>query len=104
LKNIQDVETQLIDLLNEIKKDGFTEEEVNSAKMIYKKMIIDESVGNSRIAKSFSELRLLNLDFDYFDKLLARIDKLSVEEINRIISSYFSDLDFVRVRVGRVHE
>ncbi len=42
------------------------------------------------------------LGFDYYDKVLNRVQTMTQEELNAIAARYFTMDNMVRVRVGRI--
>lgn len=95
-------EQQIRDLIDHMKTDGVTQPELNAARQLYLKTLIDAVSTNSSVADLFSSLECFDLGFDHYDKVLQRIQTISLEELNAICAQYFDTKAMARVRVGRV--
>jgi zinc protease len=94
------VEQQIRALLNTVAKDGITQQELDDAQQIYLKDLIDLIDDNSTIAHVHAALDALSLGCDYYDKVLARIQKMELRELNAIAAKYAAPNGMIRVRVG----
>jgi zinc protease len=94
------VEQQIRALLETVAKDGVTQQELDDAQQIYLKDLIDLIDDNSTIAHVLAALDALKLGFDYYDKVLTRIQKMDLRELNTIAAKYAAPDGMVRVRVG----
>jgi zinc protease len=94
------VEQQIRTLLETVAKGGMTQQELDDAQQIYLKDLIDLIDDNSTIAHILAALDALGLGFDYYDKVLARIQKMELGELNAIAAKYAMTDGLVRVRVG----
>ncbi len=99
---IEEVTKVLKSVINDIAEKGIFPEELEVARKIYVKSLIDLSEKNSIVAKQLGRLEGLGLGFDYFDKALARVQNIKLEEVNRIAKMYFKTDKLYRVCVGRV--
>jgi zinc protease len=102
LENVEKSEQLMLDLIDNIGKNGIYDYELKASKQSYLKGIIDITASNESLASIFSRLKSLELGFDYYDKVLNTVQKISLDEINKIAAKYFNSKDMARVRVGRV--
>jgi len=89
-------------MVTQIAKQGVTQDEINAAKQMYLKDLIDLVSSNNSVAGTFGALESLELGFDYYDKVLQRVQTLKVDELNKISAQYFNTDKMARIRVGRV--
>lgn len=104
LENVDKAEELTRQLLEDIAQHGVTAQELDAARQIYLKDLIDMVEDNTAIAGLMCSIDSLDLDFDYYDKVLARIQTITVEELNAIAARYFPTKAMSRVRVGPVAE
>lgn len=90
------------ELIDKIGSDGITEQELKDAKRWCLKGLIDLISSNAAVARTFGYLEEFALGFDYYDKVLKRVQAMTVAEINEIARKYANSKDFARIRVGRV--
>jgi len=100
--NMEKAETFVRRMLNEIGDKGVTHEELESGRQMYMKHLIDAAGTNEAICTSLAKIEIFGLEKDYYDKALARTQKISLEEVNALCAKYFNDEKMVRIRVGRV--
>lgn len=103
-ENLTFAEEQLRQVIEVMARDGVTEQEVAEARQLYLKGLIDLTVHTSDIAGMFTSLTSLGLPFDYYDTVLARVQSLTVAELNDVARRYFDGSRMTRVRVGRVSD
>jgi zinc protease len=101
-KTLAPSEKALHEIIDTIGRDGITQDELDVARQLYSKQLIDVATGNSTIARQLCGLEALNLGFDYYDDVLKRVQTMSVDELNAIARKYFTSKGMTRVRVGRV--
>jgi zinc protease len=99
-ENVDVAEVQMRHMLALIAKTGITLEELDAARQMYLKDLIDLIADNSAIARLLCMLDALDLGFDYYDKVLARVQTIGTDEINTIAAKYCIPDSMVRVRVG----
>ncbi|MFH1643684.1 MAG: pitrilysin family protein [bacterium] len=99
---LDEAEKLIKKLVDEIGKNGIKQSEIDAAKQQYLKTLIDLTASNEAIAMMLARLKSFELGFDYYDKVLNRIQRMGIEELNEIASKYFNSKDFARVRVGRI--
>jgi predicted Zn-dependent peptidase len=99
-QNVVAAEKQIRNLLEIVAQKGVTQQEFDDARQIYFKDLIDIVEDNSTIAHVLATLDALNLGFDYYDKVLARIQKMELSELNSIALKYVAPDGMVCVRVG----
>ncbi|MFH0898864.1 MAG: pitrilysin family protein [bacterium] len=96
------VEKLLKELIDNVGQAGVTKSELYAAQQQYLKTLIDAIAQNSSVANVFGTLEAFGLEFDYYDKVLKRIQTIELSELNKIAQKYFSSKNLSRVRVGRV--
>lgn len=101
--NLDRAEKMIKQMLDDIAEKGITEAELLAARQRYLKILIDLTASNDAIAMMFSRLKSYELGFDYYDKVLKRVQSMTVEELNKVAKKYFGSKDLARVRVGRVN-
>jgi len=67
---LQEVEKQVKVLINEIGRKGIVQKELDVARRIYMKSLIDLSGKNENVANQLGRLETLGLGTDYFDKAI----------------------------------
>ncbi|MFH1461972.1 MAG: pitrilysin family protein [bacterium] len=102
LENIEKAEKLMLDVIDNLGKNGVHEYELDASRQSYLKGIIDLTSSNEMLVAVFARLKSLELDFDYYDKVLQTVQSISLQEINKISAKYFDSNDMSRVRVGRV--
>lgn len=102
LENLDFAEKSIRDLISDLVKNGITQKELDDARQLYLKTLIDSISSNKDLAEVLNYLETMHLGFDYYDKVLARIQAMSVEELNAIAVKYFSMENMARIRVGRI--
>ncbi len=83
-------------------KNGINREDLSVALQLYIKSLMDKVSSNAAMARSFTYLASLNLDFDYFDKQYARVRNISLDEVNRVAAKYCNPDAMSRIRIGRI--
>ncbi len=101
-ENLSMAETKLKEVLKTLQEEGITEEELNAARQLYLKGLIDATVHVNDIATMLGNLALLGLPFDYYDTVLQRVQTISVAELNEVAKKYASPDRLMTIRVGRV--
>jgi len=93
-----------LELIAKAKKEGFGEEEIESARnyILGQFPLTLESLGAK--ARSYLSLDFYGLGFGYYDGLLERIGKISKPQADAVAGKYFSNQDFVLVVVGKAEE
>jgi len=97
---VMTVEQQMRGLLEDVAHNGLKQQELDDAQQIYLKDLIDLIEDNSTIAHVLAALESLKLGFDYYDKVLERIQKMELSELNAIAAKYAAPDGMIRVRVG----
>ena len=95
-------ETEIKKLIDEVGKKGVVQNELEAAQQLYLKALIDAIANNSSVAGVFATLESFGLGFDYYDKVLRRVQTIGLNEINRIAANYFVSDKLAHVRVGRM--
>lgn len=102
LDKMDDAEKMMRELIKTLADKGITEQELACARQIYLKTIIDRTTSVGSLAGTFTLLSVLNLGFDYYDKVLQRTQTITVDDLNKIAAKYFSTERMARIRIGRV--
>ncbi|MGA2259798.1 MAG: pitrilysin family protein [Acidobacteriota bacterium] len=89
------------DLLKKVRKDGFAAEETESARNYLQGQFPPTLESNASKATAFLRLVFYNLGFDYYDKYLANIQKVSQTAAKEAAGSLIPESDFVLVVVGK---
>ncbi len=90
------------ELIAQMAKDGVTEAEVASARQLYLKELLDKVETNGSVSQTLAMLECLQLGFDYYDKVLKRVQTMTADELNTVCKRYFLTDSMARIRVGRV--
>ncbi len=99
---VAQVEEQMSQLVNELAEKGVTEEELASSRQLYLKSLIDSVASCGSTALMFGMIEELGLGFDYYDKVLHRVQTITRDEINAVCKKYFTTKSMARIRVGRL--
>jgi zinc protease len=102
VENLDFAEKSIHELVGDLIKNGVTQKELDDARQLYLKSLIDSISSNKNLAEVLNYLESLQLGFDYYDKVLARIQAMNINELNDIAAKYFSMENMARIRVGRV--
>jgi predicted Zn-dependent peptidase len=102
LDKLDFAEKGIRDLIKDLASNGVTQRELDDARQLYLKSLIDSVSTNNDLAAMLNHLEAMQLGFDYFDKVLARVQGMELVEINSIAAKYFYTENMARIRVGRV--
>jgi zinc protease len=89
------------DLLKKGDKDGFSAEEVESARNYLLGQFPPTLETNASKAAAYARLAFYNLGFDYYDKYLAGIAASTAASVNKTAAKFLPDADYVLVVVGK---
>ncbi len=93
-----------MDLLKKGRKEGFGAEEVESARNYVLGQFPPTLETNASKAMAYVRLAFYGLGFDYYDRYLDRIDRITREEVNWAAVRLLPQENFVLVVVGRAEE
>jgi len=99
-ENVEFAEKQVRTMLDVLVKEGVVQYEIDAAKQIYLKDLIDLVADNNAIARLLAMVDVLDLGFDYYDKVLARVQAMNVSELNSIAVKYGAVDGMIRICVG----
>ena len=99
--NIDIVESKIKQFIGVVGQDGVCKKELDDARKNIINSLVDSYSSTQATAGTLSSLAELDLGFDYYDKVLNRVQATTVEELNQICAKYFISDGFARVRVGR---
>ncbi len=102
LDTVDKSEKAIRDLVDKIAKEGVSQEELDVARQLYLKALIDSSSTNYGLASKFCGIESLGLGFDYYDKMVKRSNEASLNELNSVAKKYYLPDKLSRIRVGRV--
>lgn len=102
LDNLDQAETMIRSMIDEIGDNGITQDELDGARQIYAKTMVDRVANNAAIAGTFCYFASMHLPYNYYDRLLARLRTMSLHEINTVATETIESDDMVRIRVGRL--
>jgi len=91
-------------LLKKARQEGFSAEEIESARNYLQGQFPQSLETNSAKAAAYLRLAFYNLGFDYYDKYLADIQKMTAEEALDAARKFLPEADCVLVVVGRAAE
>lgn len=103
-ENIEHAQTAIMDMAVQVADEGITQQELDAARQMYTKDMIDLTVDVRHRAGLFANVETLGIGYDYYDKALQLVHSLTVEEVNKVAKEYVSRDSFVRVAVGRVNQ
>lgn len=92
----------LQEMLSELAKNGVTEKELAAARQLYSNELIGHVSDTDSIASTGAFLEVLGLPLDWYEKQLARVNALTLADLNSMVKKYASMDGMARVRVGRV--
>lgn len=93
-----------LDLLKKGRREGFSAEEVESARNYILGQFPPTLETNASKALAYLRLAFYGLGFDYYDRYLARIEKITPREVNEAALRLLPEKNFVLVVVGRAEE
>jgi zinc protease len=96
--------TKIKEMLQDVGQNGITAPELEAARILYLKNLIDAVSDYTAIGRTINALYSRELGFDYYDKVLERIQTITVDELNTIAKKYCTDGGWCRVRVGRIDQ
>ncbi|MCF7799957.1 insulinase family protein [Candidatus Babeliales bacterium] len=102
LDRLSEAKKVLIQVINNFANGGVTKEELDAARQMYLKNLIDLTASNEHVASMFARLQAFDLGFDYYDKALKRVQTIDLKELNEICKKYFVTDNLSTVCVGRV--
>lgn len=101
-KNAGFAEQEMRSMVDHLATEGVNAQEIDAARHLYVKSLIDAISTNSGVADLLCTLEVFNLGFDYYDKVLTSMQKLTSDEMNQLCKKYFSMHDMVSIKVGAV--
>jgi zinc protease len=100
-ENLKVADEAIMKLLEEIAENGVTKQELNAARQLYTKEMIDATTDVRTLASLFANIETMGIGYDYYDKALQVVHEMSAEQISKLASDYVNTDHFVRVTVGR---
>lgn len=99
---VDEAEKMMREMMVTLADKGVDQYELDAARQLYLKELIDVVSTNGAVARMFCQLEALDLGFDYYDTVLNRVQSITVDELNAIAKKYSSVDNMARIRVGRV--
>lgn len=101
-ENIQNADATIAHMLTQLAHEGISQEELDSARQMYLKDLID-CVGNiGAIAALFANIETLGIGYDYYDRALSFVNSLTVDSINKTAREYITPEGYTKILAGRV--
>ena len=92
------------EVLGRLHKDGFTAEEIASAKTYINGSLPPRYETTPQIARTLTTLELTGITRDQFNQNLVKLQGTSGADAHRVIETYFPSQDYVMVLVGKASE
>ncbi|KKQ33195.1 MAG: putative proteinase [candidate division TM6 bacterium GW2011_GWF2_37_49] len=102
LDKLEFAEKEMRGLIKELAEKGVTQKEIEDARQLYLKALIDSVSSSDSIAAMLAYTETMGLGFDYYDKVLTRVQSMNISELNGIAAKYFKMDDMTKIRIGRV--
>jgi zinc protease len=93
-----------LEVLGRLHKDGFTPEEIASAKTYINGSLPPRYETTPQIARTMTTLELTGITRDQFNQNLVKLQGTTEAEAHRVIETYFPAQDYVIVLVGKSSE
>ena len=93
-----------LNLLQKARQEGFSSEEVESARNYILGQFPPTLETNGSKASAYLRLAFYGLGFDYYDRYLARVEKIAAKEIKEAATRLLPESDFVLVVVGKASD
>jgi zinc protease len=103
-KNIALMLDITFDLLNKVHNEGFTDTEVESARNYIMGQFPPTLERGASKARAFVELSFYNLGFDYYNKLLGAIEKVTKTQADEAARNFLPKDNYVLVLVGKLEQ
>ncbi|MFA6527098.1 MAG: pitrilysin family protein [Candidatus Babeliales bacterium] len=101
-ENLEKADDMIRTMIDDIGDHGITQEELDGARQMYAKKMVDRVATNAAIAGTLCYLASMHLPYDYYDATLKRLKTLPLEQVNSIASKHLGSADMARIRVGRI--
>ncbi len=101
---LEEVEKRIRALIQEVAKNGVTENELSAARQLFLKQIIIDSGNMAGLTKRYVDLVSYELPFDFYDQCYARAQSMTCTEMNEIAKRYFTTDGMMRFRVGMINK
>jgi zinc protease len=104
LLNSEDVDhakSEILKELENVKTNGITQAELDDAKQIYLNSLINMFSDTPSATQVMVALKLFGRDFDYYKKIFARLESLTIDDLNLVASKYIKIDEFTTITVGK---
>ncbi len=99
---VDETEKKICDLIDNVGSHGVVKHELEAAQQMYLKSLIDIVSTNGAKASLLCTMQDFAWPFDHYDKVLKRVQTMSLDELNRVAKQYFTTENMTSIRVGRV--
>jgi zinc protease len=82
--------------------DTLTQEELDDAKRAVVNTLIDNFASNSEIASTFLFIDRFKLPVDYFDNRAEQLEKITLDDVKKVVKDILNSKNLITVRAGRV--
>lgn len=93
-----------LDVLKKLHTQGLTQEQLNSARNYLKGQFPPQIETGRQLSQLVAELDFYGLDEEEVNSFFSRLDRLTVEDANRVIRTYYPLDDIVFVLIGKATE
>lgn len=97
---VVDAEVQIRAMFTELAEHGVTSEELEATRQLMLKQTIDLISTTQERASLFAGMKSFGLAPDYYDVMIARVNAVTVDELNAVAKKYFDTSKMARIRVG----
>lgn len=98
--NEEIVKKKIIKVVEDIKKNGLTDDEIFIAKQYVVNSRPRTMETNGQLVGSIEYMEYMNLPYDYYDNLVDNVKKVTKEDINRVANKYLDTQNYIWVTVG----
>lgn len=92
----------IIKTIQNLQKNGITEDEFVMAKNLLLSSLVEAFETNTHIASTFLFLKKYNLSFNLFDKQVALLSILKIEDVNEVARKFCNPHIISTIRIGRL--
>ena len=100
LQKLGEAESLIKGVLETAVNDGFSDEEIRAAQQTYANLLVNLYCYNAPIINTFVELAIVDLPFDFYKQMWAKIKDADSDKIKYALQKHINLDDFRRIRVG----
>lgn len=98
----QNAQELIIQTIQNVQENGITEDEFVMAKNLLLSSLVEAFETNTHMANTFLFLKKYNLSFNLFDKQVALLSILKIEEVNEVARKFCDPRNISTIRIGRL--